>query len=96
MDITSIGWGVPVYADPAAGATSSMVTQAEAAKAFDVMIFRLLLQSVNLFGLEQSGTPWGGLWQGALADQWAQELATQHALSFGATLFNGEEEGRVW
>lgn len=97
-NIANVAWSAPLYGsltpnDSAAGGAN----QAEAAaKAFDAMIFRMLLQSVNLFGAEQAGSPWSGMWQGVLADQWAQELATQHVMSFGAVFFNEAEEGGLW
>lgn len=94
INISNTAWSAPVYATPALEDMHSGANPAAAAtKAFDAMIFRLLLQSVNLFGTERDGGPWAGLWQGVIADQWAQELAAQHTLSFGAALFNEQEEG---
>lgn len=99
-NIANVAWSAPLYGGPTPDdSTAGGANQAQAAaKAFDAMIFRMLLQSVNLFGTEQAGSPWSGLWQGVLADQWAQELATQHMMSFGAVLLNENEaeEGGLW
>ncbi len=62
-------------------------------KEFSAMFFNVLLQNSNIFGTHSDSNTMGvEMWSGLLTQQFAQEMAAQHASFFGGMLFNETEE----